>query len=442
MKLTLGDKEYFKGVKSIKYEGKESDNPLAFKFYDAKRKVGKKTMEEHFRFAIAYWHTLCGTGGDPFGPGTKNFPWNTGSDPVQRAYDKADAAFEFITKIGAPFYCFHDYDIVDEAATLKESESRLQKVVEYLGKKQKASGVKLLWGTANLFSHPRYMNGAATNPDFNVVCHAAVQVKNALDATIELGGSNYVFWGGREGYMSLLNTNMKREQEHMAQFLHTAKDYARKQGFKGVFLIEPKPMEPTKHQYDFDSATCIAFLREFGLMDDFKLNIEVNHATLASHTFDHELQVAANAGVLGSIDANRGDNQNGWDTDQFPNNVFELTEAMLVILQAGGFKTGGVNFDAKARRNSTDLVDIFYAHIGGMDTFARALLTANAILENGEYLQLRKDRYASFDSGKGKAFEQGKVTLEELRTLAFKNGEPQQVSGKQEYYENLLSKFI
>jgi xylose isomerase len=442
MKLTLGDKEYFKGIKPIKYEGKESDNPLAFKFYDAKRKVGKKTMEDHFRFAVAYWHTLCGTGGDPFGPGTKNFPWNTGSDPVQRAYDKADAAFEFITKIGAPFYCFHDYDVVDEAATLKESESRLQKVVEYLGKKQKASGAKLLWGTANLFSNPRYMNGAATNPDFNVVCHAAVQVKNALDATIELGGSNYVFWGGREGYMSLLNTNMKREQQHLAQFLHAAKDYARKQGFKGVFLIEPKPMEPTKHQYDFDAATCIAFMREFGLMDDFKLNIEVNHATLASHTFDHELQVAADAGVLGSIDANRGDNQNGWDTDQFPNNLFELTEAMLVILQAGGFKTGGVNFDAKTRRNSTDLIDIFHAHIGGMDTFARALLTANAILENGEYLKMRKERYASFDSGKGKAFEQGKVTLEELRTLAFKNGEPEQISGKQEYYENLLSKFI
>lgn len=442
MKLTLGDKEYFKGIKPIKYEGRESDNPLAFKFYDAKRKVGKKTMEEHFRFAVAYWHTLCGTGGDPFGPGTKNFPWNTGSDPVQRAYDKADAAFEFITKIGAPFYCFHDYDVVDEAATLKESESRLQKVVEYLGKKQKASGAKLLWGTANLFSHPRYMNGAATNPDFNVVCHAAVQVKNALDATIELGGSNYVFWGGREGYMSLLNTNMKREQEHLAAFLHASKDYARKQGFKGVFLIEPKPMEPTKHQYDFDAATCIAFLREFGLMDDFKLNIEVNHATLASHTFDHELQVAANAGVLGSIDANRGDNQNGWDTDQFPNNLFEITEAMLVILQAGGFKNGGVNFDAKTRRNSTDLIDIFYAHIGGMDTFARALLTAHAILEDGQYLTLRKDRYASFDSGKGKQFEQGKLTLEELRTLAFKNGEPVQTSGKQEHYENLLSKFI
>jgi xylose isomerase len=442
MKLSLGDKEYFKGVGQIKYEGKESDNPLAFKFYDAKRKIGKKTMEEHFRFAIAYWHTFCGTGGDPFGPGTKNFAWNQREDAVERAFDKMDAAFEFITKIGVPFYCFHDYDLVDEASTLKESEGRLAKVVEYAKKKQKASGVKLLWGTANLFSHPRYMNGAATNPDFNVVAYAGAQVKNALDATIELGGTNYVFWGGREGYMSLLNTDMKREQEHMARFLHAAKDYARAQGFKGTFLIEPKPMEPSKHQYDFDAATCIAFLREFELMDDFKLNIEVNHATLAQHTFDHELQVAANAGVLGSIDANRGDYQNGWDTDQFPNNLFELTEAMLVILQAGGFKNGGVNFDAKTRRNSTDLVDIFHAHIGGMDSFARALLTAQAILDDGTYLKLRKERYASFDSGKGKQFEAGKVTLEELRTLAHKTGEPQQISGKQEYYENLLSKFI
>ncbi|SHG49579.1 xylose isomerase [Chryseolinea serpens] len=442
MKLTLGDKEYFKGIGPIKYEGKESDNPLAFKFYDAKRKVGKKTMEEHFRFAIAYWHTFCGTGGDPFGPGTKNFAWNQSSDAMQRAYDKMDAAFEFITKIGAPFYCFHDYDLVDEAPTLAESEERIQKIVDYAKKKQKASGVKLLWGTANLFSHPRYMNGASTNPDFNVVCWAGAQVKNALDATIELSGSNYVFWGGREGYMSLLNTDMKREQEHLARFLHASKDYARAQGFKGTFLIEPKPMEPTKHQYDFDAATCLAFLREFELMDDFKLNIEVNHATLAQHTFDHELQVAANAGVLGSIDANRGDNQNGWDTDQFPNSLYELTEAMLVILQAGGFKNGGVNFDAKTRRNSTDKADVFYAHIGGMDSFARGLITAQAILDNGEYTNLRKARYASFDAGKGKSFEQGKVGLEELRKLALKNGEPEQISGKQEYYENLLNKFV
>lgn len=442
MKLTLGDKEYFKGIGEIRFEGKESDNPLAFKYYDAKRKVGKKTMEEHFRFAIAYWHTFCGTGGDPFGPGTKNFPWLQSDDAVQRGYDKMDAAFEFNTKLGVPFYCFHDYDLVDEAPTLAESEERLQLIVDYARKKQKASGVKLLWGTANLFSHPRYMNGAATNPDFNVVCHAATQVKNALDATIALGGSNYVFWGGREGYMSLLNTNMKREQEHLARFLHAARDYARSNGFKGTFLIEPKPMEPSKHQYDFDSATVISFLRQYDLMADFKLNIEVNHATLAHHTFQHELQVAADAGVLGSIDANRGDYQNGWDTDQFPNNVMELTEAMLVILEAGGFKTGGVNFDAKTRRNSTDLADIFYAHIGGMDTFARALLAAQAILDHGEFTKMRKERYASFDSGKGKQFAQGKLSLEAMRKLAHQNGEPEQISGKQEYYENLLNKFV
>ena len=442
MKVLIGDKEYFKGIGQIRYEGKESDNPLAFKFYDAGKKVGKKTMEEHFRFAIAYWHTFCGTGGDPFGPGTKNFPWIQNTDAVQRGYDKMDAAFEFITKIGAPFYCFHDNDLVDEGPTLKESEARLQKVVDYAKKKQKASGVKLLWGTANLFSHPRYMNGAATNPDFDVVCYAGAQVKNAIDATIALGGANYVFWGGREGYYSLLNTNMKRELEHMAQFLHMAKDYARANGFKGTFFIEPKPMEPTKHQYDFDSATVIAFLRQFDLMNDFKLNIEVNHATLAQHTFQHELQVAADAGILGSIDANRGDYQNGWDTDQFPNNLYEIAEAMLVVLEAGGFKTGGVNFDAKTRRNSTDLADIFYAHIGGMDTFARAVLIAQAILDDGEYAKLRKNRYASFDAGKGKQFEQGKLALDELKTLAHESGDPQQISGRQEYFENLINKFI
>lgn len=442
MTVTLGQTEYFKGIGKIPFEGKSSDNPLAFKYYDAKQVVGGKTMEEHFRFAIAYWHTFCGVGGDPFGPGTKLFPWLQHAEPVQRAYDKMDAAFEFITKLGVPFYCFHDYDLVDEAATLTESEARLQKVVDYAKKKQQASGVKLLWGTANLFSHPRYMNGAATNPDFNVVCYAATQVKNALDATIALGGSNYVFWGGREGYMSLLNTNMKREQEHLATFLHKARDYARAQGFKGTFLIEPKPMEPSKHQYDFDSATVISFLRQFGLLEDFKLNIEVNHATLAHHTFQHELQVAADAGMLGSIDANRGDYQNGWDTDQFPNNLLELTEALLVILEAGGFTNGGVNFDAKTRRNSTDLIDIFYAHIGGMDAFARALLTAQAILDHGEYNKLRTARYASFDSGNGKAFEEGKLSLEALRTLAHQSGEPAQISGRQEYYENLLNRFI
>jgi xylose isomerase len=442
MKVIKGKKEYFKGIRAIKYEGEDSDNPLAFKFYNPRKKVGRKTMEEHLRFAIAYWHTFCGTGGDPFGPGTKQFPWLQGGDAMLRAYDKMDAAFEFITKIGVPFYCFHDYDLVEEASTLAESEKRLRNIVDYAKQKQKDSGVKLLWGTANLFSNPRYMNGAATNPDFQVVCHAAAQVKNAIDATIELGGQGYTFWGGREGYMSLLNTNMKREQEHLARFLHIARDYARRQGFKGVFYIEPKPMEPSKHQYDFDAATCLNFLRQFDLLDDFKLNIEVNHATLASHTFDHELQVAADAGVLGSIDANRGDNQNGWDTDQFPNSVYELTEAVLVILQSGGFKTGGVNFDAKTRRNSTDLADIFYAHIGGMDTFAKALLAAQAILEDGEYVRIKKERYASFDRGNGKKFENGSLGLRDLRQLAIKNGEPAQISGKQEYLENLLNKFI
>ncbi len=442
MKTTLGEQEYFKKIPAIKFEGKDTDNPLAYRFYDPKRKVGKKTMEEHLRFAVAYWHSLCGNGSDPFGAPTKNFPWLKSNDPVQRGLDKMDAAFELITKLGIPFYCFHDYDLVEEAPTLKESELRLQKLVDYAKKKQKASGVKLLWGTANLFSHPRYMNGAATNPDFQVVCFAAAQVKNAIDATVALGGQNYVFWGGREGYMSLLNTNMKRELDHMATFLHTAKDYGRKNGFKGTFLIEPKPMEPSKHQYDFDSATVISFLHEYGLIDDFKLNIEVNHATLAQHSFQHELQVAANAKVLGSIDANRGDYQNGWDTDQFPNNVYELTEAMLVILENGGFKTGGINFDAKTRRNSTDPADIFHAHIGGIDAFARALLAAYDVLENSEYKSLRQQRYASFDSGKGRQYEQGKLTLEALRDLAHGTGEPQAISGRQEYFENLLSKYV
>ena len=442
MKLTVGSKEYFKGIGQVKFEGKNSDNPFAFKYYNASQKVGNKTMEEHFRFAIAYWHTFCGVGGDPFGPGTKKFPWLVSSDAVQSAKDKMDAAFEFITKIGAPFYCFHDYDLVDEAPTLKESEERLSKIVEYAKEKQKESGVKLLWGTANVFSNPRYMNGASTNPDFNVVTYAAAQVKNAIDATIALGGENYVFWGGREGYMTLLNTDMKREQEHLAKFLQSARDYARKQGFKGTFLIEPKPMEPTKHQYDFDAATVIGFLNQHGLQNDFKLNLEVNHATLAQHTFQHELQVAADAGMLGSMDANRGDYQNGWDTDQFPINLYELTESFLVILEAGGFAGGGINFDAKTRRNSTDLVDIFHAHIGGMDAFARALLTAQAIIDNGEYNKLRKERYASFDSGKGKEFETGKLTLADLHALAHQNGEPAQTSGKQEYYENLVNKFI
>ncbi len=439
--VTIGKKEYFKGIGRIPFEGPESDNPLAFRYYDENRAVQGKTMKEHFRFAVAWWHTLCGTGGDPFGPGTKAFPWMKSKDPMDQAKDKMDAGFEFITKMGIPFYCFHDYDLVAEGDTLKESGKRLEKITDYAAEKQKASGVKLLWGTANLFSHPRYMNGAATNPDFEVVAYAGAQVKNALDATIKLGGAGYVFWGGREGYMSLLNTDMKRELDHLARFLHMAKNYGRKQGFKGNFFIEPKPMEPSKHQYDFDAATCLNFLREYGLMEDFKLNIEVNHATLAQHTMQHEMQVAANAGALGSMDANRGDYQNGWDTDQFPNNVMELTEAMLVLLESGGLQGGGINFDAKTRRNSTDLADIFYAHIGGMDTFARALLAADAVLQKSDYQKLRKERYASFDKGKGKEFEVGKLSLKDLSKLADEFGEPKQRSGKQELFENIINRF-
>lgn len=442
MSILLGNKEYFPGIGKIKYEGRESKNPLAFKFYDENKMVGGKSMKDIFRFSMAYWHTLCGTGGDPFGPGTKVFPWDASADTMGRAKDKMDAAFEFMTKIGIPFYCFHDIDLVDEGNSLAEYEKNLASIVTYAKEKQKASGIKLLWGTANVFSSPRYMNGASTNPDFNVITWAGAQVKNAIDATISLGGEGYVFWGGREGYMSLLNTIMKRELEHLGRFLTLARDYARKQGFKGCFYIEPKPMEPTKHQYDFDAATVIGFLRQYGLEKDFKLNIEVNHATLAGHTFEHELQVSADAGMLGSIDANRGDSQNGWDTDQFPVNIYELTEAMLVILQAGGFTTGGVNFDAKTRRNSTDLEDIFIAHISGMDAFARALLVANDVLAKSDYLALRKTRYASFDSGDGKAFDEGKLTLEDLRNLAAKNGEPNKISGKQELFEAMINQYI
>ena len=440
--IVTGDKEYFKGIGKIKYEGRESDNPLAFKWYDENCRVGRKTMKQHLKFAVAYWHTFCNTGGDPFGPGTKIFPWDASPEPMQRAYDKMDAAFEFITKMGVPYYCFHDVDLVDEGDNLGESTTRLLAITEYAKQKQKASGVKLLWGTANLFSNRRYMNGAATNPDFNVVAYAGATVKNALDATIALNGENYVFWGGREGYMSLLNTSMKRELDHLARFLHMAKDYARKQGFKGTFFIEPKPMEPSKHQYDFDAATCLNFLREYGLLGDFKLNLEVNHATLAQHTMQHEMQVAADAGALGSMDANRGDYQNGWDTDQFPVNVYELTEMMLVLLESDGLQGGGINFDAKTRRNSTDLEDVFYAHIGGMDAFARALLVADDILKKSDYKVLRKQRYASFDKGKGKEFTQGKLKLTDLAKLAAKNGEPDQISGRQELFENIINQYI
>ncbi len=438
----MANKEYFKGINKIQFEGKESDNPLAFKYYNPEQVVAGKTMKEWFKFSIAYWHTFCGQGSDPFGPGTQSFAWDQAADPIQAAKDKADAAFEFINKIGFDYYCFHDYDLVQEGATFAESEQRLEAITDYLKGKQAESGVKLLWGTANCFSNPRYMNGASTNPDFNVLARAGGQVKLALDATIKLGGENYVFWGGREGYMSLLNTDMGRELDHMGQFLTMARDYARAQGFKGTFFIEPKPMEPMKHQYDFDSATAIGFLKEYGLENDFKMNIEVNHATLAQHTMQHEMAVAAKAGMLGSIDANRGDYQNGWDTDQFPNNIQETTEAMLVFLEAGGLQGGGVNFDAKIRRNSTDLEDVFLAHIGGADTFARALITADKIISSSSYNALREKRYSSFDAGKGKDFEAGKLELSDLYKIAQDNGELTLQSGKQELFENIINQYI
>lgn len=442
MAATIGQTEYFKGIGQIKFEGTNSDNPLAFRWYDENKTVAGKTMKAWLRFACAYWHSFVGNGADPFGEPTHIFPWNEKADAVERAKDKADAAFEFMTKLGLPYYCFHDVDAVDYGNDIHENERRLQAITAYLHEKQKASGIKLLWGTANLFSNRRYMNGASTNPNFHVLAHAGAQVKAALDATIALGGENYVFWGGREGYMSLLNTNMKREKEHLARFLHTAKDYARKNGFTGQFFIEPKPCEPSKHQYDYDCETVIGFLRQYDLLNDFSLNIEVNHATLAGHTFQHELQVAADAGLLGSMDANRGDYQNGWDTDQFPNNITELVEAMLVILEAGGFKGGGINFDAKIRRNSTDPADLFYAHIGGMDNFARALIVANDVLEKSDYKAIRTQRYASFDLGEGQNFEQGKLSLDDLRAYALANGEPAVLSGKQEYFENIINKYI
>ncbi len=433
---------FFPDISKIAYEGRASRNPLAFKWYNPDQQVGDKTMKEHLRFAVCYWHSFCGTGGDPFGGPTKDFPWLKGNDAHSRALNKLDAAFEFFEKIGAPFYCFHDVDMAEEGHSIAEYERNLQKALEGARDRQKATGVQLLWGTANLFSHVRYMNGAATNPDFDVVARAGVQIKNAIDATIALDGAGYVFWGGREGYMSLLNTDMRREQEHLARFLGMARDYARQRGFKGTFYIEPKPCEPSKHQYDYDAATCIGFLRHYGLDQDFQLNIEVNHATLAGHSFEHELQTAANAGMLGSIDANRGDYQNGWDTDQFPMNLNELTEAMLIILQSGGFRTGGINFDAKTRRNSTDLEDIFLAHIGGMDAFARALLTAQAVLTQSDFLQMRRNRYASFDAGAGRDFEIGKLSLEDLRQYALSRPEPVQCSGKQERFENIINEFI
>ena len=437
----MATKEFFPGIGKIQFEGKESKNPMAFRYYDANKVVLGKKMSEWLKFSMAWWHTLCAEGADQFGGGTKTFPWNSAACPIELAKDKVDAGFEFMQKIGIEYYCFHDVDLVDEGANVEEYEARLKEIVAYLKEKQAETGIKLLWGTANVFGHKRYMNGAATNPDFDVVARAAVQIKNAIDATIELGGTNYVFWGGREGYMSLLNTDQKREKEHLATMLTIARDYARAKGFTGTFLIEPKPMEPTKHQYDVDTETVIGFLKAHGLDKDFKVNIEVNHATLAGHTFEHELACAVDAGMLGSIDANRGDYQNGWDTDQFPIDAFDLTQAMMQIIRNGGLGNGGTNFDAKTRRNSTDLEDIFIAHIAAMDAMARALESAAALLEESPIQKMVAERYSSFDEGLGKKFENGELTLEDVYAYGKQVGEPKQTSGKQELYEAILNMY-
>ena len=437
----MAQKEYFPQLGQIKFEGVESKNPLAFRYYNPEQVVAGKKMKDWFKFSMAWWHTLCAEGADQFGGGTKTFPWNQGATAIERAKNKMDAGFEIMQKLGIEYYCFHDVDLVDEAPCPEEYEANLKEIVAYAKQKQAETGIKLLWGTANVFGNKRYMNGASTNPDFDVAARAMLQIKNAIDATIELGGDCYVFWGGREGYMSLLNTDMKREKEHMATMLRMARDYARAKGFKGTFLIEPKPMEPSKHQYDVDTETVIGFLRANGLDKDFKVNIEVNHATLAGHTFEHELQCATDAGLLGSIDANRGDAQNGWDTDQFPIDIYELAQAMMVIIKNGGL-VGGTNFDAKTRRNSTDLEDIFIAHVSAMDVMARALLVAADLLEKSPIPAMIKERYASYDSGLGKDFEDGKLTLDQVADYARKNGEPKLTSGKQELYEAIVNMYI
>ena len=435
-------KPHFPKIKAISYEGPSSTNPLAFRHYNPEEIVDGQTMKARMRFSIAYWHSFRGAGGDPFGPGTIQRAWEKGNDPVSIAKVRMDAAFEFFQKIQAPFWAFHDRDIAPEGRSLAESNRNLDKIVAHAKQLQKATGVKLLWGTANLFSNPRYMCGGATNPDAHVFAYAAAQVKKALEATKELGGENYVFWGGREGYETLLNTDLKREQDHLAAFMHMAVDYAKAIGFKGQFLIEPKPKEPTKHQYDFDVASGIAFLRTYGLDKYFKFNIETNHATLAGHTFQHEIEVAASVKMLGSIDANSGDTLLGWDTDQFNTDVKELTLAMVSILKAGGLGSGGFNFDAKLRRPSVDLEDLFYAHIGGMDAYALADKLARKILADGKLGQFVKERYASFDSDFGKEIERKKIGFKELEKIALKLGEPKPRSGRQEYLENLLNTYL
>ena len=416
-------KEFFPEIKKIQFEGKASKNPLAFHYYDAEKVIMGRKMKDWLRFAMAWWHTLCAEGADQFGPGTKTFPWNEGTTPLEVAKNKADAGFEFMQKLGIPYFCFHDVDLISEGDSVEEYEQNLKAIVAYLKQKMQETGIKLLWSTANVFGHKRYMNGASTNPDFDVVARAIVQIKNAIDAGIELGAENYVFWGGREGYMSLLNTDQRREKEHMATMLRMARDYGRSHGFTGTFLIEPKPMEPTKHQYDVDTETVIGFLKAHGLDKDFKVNIEVNHATLAGHTFEHELA-------------------NGWDTDQFPIDQYQLVQAWMQIIRNGGLHTGGTNFDAKTRRNSTDLQDIVIAHISGMDAMARALESAAQLLEESPYKQMLAKRYASFDSGIGKDFEDGRLTFEQVYEYGKTVGEPRQTSGQQELYEAIVAMYM
>ena len=434
--------QYFPEVSDqIQYEGPESDNPLAFKYYDADRVVAGKSMRAHLKFAVAFWHTMKGTGSDPFGGGVYDRPWNKSSSDMDNARYTLDAAFEFFTKLTVPHWCFHDRDIAPEGANITESAANLQIMVDHAEALQKTTACSLLWGTANLFSHSRYTHGAATNPDPLVMAYAASQVRHAIDATIQLGGQGYTFWGGREGYCSLINTNMQQEREQMAAFLHMAKDYARAQGFKGALYIEPKPGEPMTHQYDYDAATVLGFLREFDLQEDFRLNIEANHCTLAGHTFAHDLTLAASAGMLGSVDANAGAIL-GWDTDEYPTNLYECVWALLIILKTGGFTSGGFNFDAKVRRGSFDTLDLFYGHISGMDTLAHALLIADKIIQDGEMDIYLQQRYAGFQQGIGAKIMQGNATLVELEQWAINQGEPKKISGRQELRESLFNRYI
>lgn len=426
----------------VPFEGRDSKNPLAFKWYDRTRKVGGKTMAEHLRYAVAYWHTMKGTGTDMFGSASFDRPWNEGGSDMDIARKTLEAAFEFFQKLGVEYYCFHDRDIAPEGATFAETCKNLEQIVSLVPPFQKQTGVKLLWGTANLFGNPLYSQGAGTSPNAAVMARAAAQIKHAIHATHELGGENYVFWGGREGYETLLNTDIRREQDQMARFLHMAVDYKKKIGFKGQFLIEPKPAEPSKHQYDFDAATTLGFLRAYDLLDDFKLNIEANHATLAGHTFEHELAVASAAGRLGSVDANRGDLLLGWDTDQFPTDLYSTTFAMMIILRQGGLGTGGLNFDAKVRRSSSDPVDLFYAHIGGMDTFARGLIIADEMQADGVLAKHVADRYASFNTGLGAEIMAGTVGLEEIDRRIIASADPRLESGRQEMLENIINSYI